>query len=123
MRPSGNTPDRLAPRCALLDELTEFRRDGLEGLRRTEVGTAADVAREVVRIRGVASVENVTGSYDMTVPALRNLDGLHELPAERQLDPVRLAALEPAGGLPRAAAEHADGALPVALDHGLVGRV
>ena len=43
----------------------------------TEVGKAAQVAREVARIKGVLSAEDVTGPYDVIVRAeARTLDDL-----------------------------------------------
>jgi DNA-binding Lrp family transcriptional regulator len=46
----------------------------------TEVGKAAQVAREVARIKGVASAENVTGPYDVIVRAeARTIDNLAKL--------------------------------------------
>ena len=43
----------------------------------TEVGKAAQVAREVARIKGVVSAEDVTGPYDVIVRAeARTLDDL-----------------------------------------------
>jgi DNA-binding Lrp family transcriptional regulator len=43
----------------------------------TEVGKAAQVAREVARIKGVGSAEDVTGPYDVIVRAeARTLDDL-----------------------------------------------
>jgi DNA-binding Lrp family transcriptional regulator len=46
----------------------------------TEVGKAAQVAREVARIMGVASAEDVTGPYDVIVRAeALTLDALGRL--------------------------------------------
>ncbi len=46
----------------------------------TEVGKAAQVAREVARIKGVASAEDVTGPYDVIVRAeARTIDDLAKL--------------------------------------------
>ena len=43
----------------------------------TEVGKAAQVARDVARIKGVVSAEDVTGPYDVIVRAeARTLDDL-----------------------------------------------
>jgi DNA-binding Lrp family transcriptional regulator len=46
----------------------------------TEVGKAAQVAKEVSAIRGVTSAEDVTGPYDVIVRAeARNVDELGKL--------------------------------------------
>jgi DNA-binding Lrp family transcriptional regulator len=46
----------------------------------TEVGKAAQVAKEVSAIKGVASAEDVTGPYDVIVRAeARNVDELGKL--------------------------------------------
>jgi DNA-binding Lrp family transcriptional regulator len=46
----------------------------------TEVGKAAQVAKEVAAISGVASAEDVTGPYDVIVRAeARNVDDLGKL--------------------------------------------
>jgi DNA-binding Lrp family transcriptional regulator len=46
----------------------------------TEVGKAAQVARDIVQIKGVQQVEDVTGPYDVIVRAeARNLDELGRL--------------------------------------------
>ena len=46
----------------------------------TEVGKAAQVAKEVAEIRGVTSAEDVTGPYDVIVRAeARNVDELGKL--------------------------------------------
>ena len=46
----------------------------------TEVGKAAQVAKEVAQIKGVASAEDVTGPYDVIVKAeARNVDDLGKL--------------------------------------------
>jgi DNA-binding Lrp family transcriptional regulator len=46
----------------------------------TEVGKAAQVAKEVAGIKGVASAEDVTGPYDVIVRAeARNVDELGKL--------------------------------------------
>ncbi len=46
----------------------------------TEVGKAAQVAREVARIKGVASAEDGTGPYDVIVRAeARTIDDLAKL--------------------------------------------
>jgi DNA-binding Lrp family transcriptional regulator len=46
----------------------------------TEVGKAADVAREVREIKGVAEAEDVTGPYDVIVRAeAKNVDELGKL--------------------------------------------
>ena len=49
-------------------------------LMQTEVGKAAQVAKDVVRIAGVQQAEDVTGPYDVISPAeARNLDELGKL--------------------------------------------
>ena len=46
----------------------------------TEVGKAADVAKEVREIKGVAEAEDVTGPYDVIVRAeAKNVDELGKL--------------------------------------------
>ena len=46
----------------------------------TEVGKAAQVARDIVQIEGVQQAEDVTGPYDVIVRAeARNLDELGKL--------------------------------------------
>jgi DNA-binding Lrp family transcriptional regulator len=46
----------------------------------TEVGRAAQVAKEVARIKGVKSAEDVTGPYDVIVRAeARTVDDLGKL--------------------------------------------
>lgn len=46
----------------------------------TEVGKAAQVAKEVAAIKGVKSAEDVTGPYDVIVRAeARNVDDLGKL--------------------------------------------
>jgi DNA-binding Lrp family transcriptional regulator len=46
----------------------------------TEVGKAAHVAEDIVKIEGVQQAEDVTGPYDVIVRAeARNLDELDEL--------------------------------------------
>ncbi len=46
----------------------------------TEVGKAAQVAKEVAAIKGVTSAEDVTGPYDVIVRAeARNVDELGKL--------------------------------------------
>jgi DNA-binding Lrp family transcriptional regulator len=46
----------------------------------TEVGTAAQVAKEVAGIRGVSQAEDVAGPYDVIVRAeARNVDDLGKL--------------------------------------------
>ncbi|MBD0292696.1 MAG: Lrp/AsnC ligand binding domain-containing protein [Jiangellaceae bacterium] len=46
----------------------------------TEVGKAADVAREIAEIDGVTTAEDVTGPYDVIVRAeARNVDELGKL--------------------------------------------
>ena len=50
----------------------------------TEVGKAAQVAKEVSGIKGVASAEDVTGPYDVIVRAeARNVDELGKLVVAR----------------------------------------
>jgi DNA-binding Lrp family transcriptional regulator len=50
----------------------------------TEVGKAADVAREIAEIEGVTSAEDVTGPYDVIVRAeARNVDDLGKLVVAR----------------------------------------
>ena len=50
----------------------------------TEVGKAAQVARDIVEIRGVQQAEDVTGPYDVIVRAeARNLDELGRLVVAR----------------------------------------
>jgi len=47
---------------------------------RTEVGKAAQVAKEVFQIKGVTSAEDVTGPYDVIVRSeARNVDELGKL--------------------------------------------
>jgi DNA-binding Lrp family transcriptional regulator len=46
----------------------------------TEVGKAAEVAKEIVQIEGVQQAEDVTGPYDVIVRAeARNVDELGKL--------------------------------------------
>lgn len=46
----------------------------------TEVGKAAQVAKEVAEIKGVSSAEDVTGPYDVIVRAeAKNVDDLGKL--------------------------------------------
>jgi DNA-binding Lrp family transcriptional regulator len=46
----------------------------------TEIGKAAQVARDIVQIEGVQQAEDVTGPYDVIVRAeARNLDELGRL--------------------------------------------
>jgi len=50
----------------------------------TEVGKAAQVARDVVEIKGVQQTQNVTGPYDVIVRVeARNLDELGKLVVAR----------------------------------------
>jgi len=50
----------------------------------TEVGKAADVAREIADIEGVTMAEDVTGPYDVIVRAeARNVDELGKLVVAR----------------------------------------
>jgi DNA-binding Lrp family transcriptional regulator len=50
----------------------------------TEVGKAAEVAREIVRIEGVEQAEDVTGPYDEIVRAeARDIDELGKLVVAR----------------------------------------
>ena len=50
----------------------------------TEVGKAAKVAKEIVRIEGVQQAEDVTGPYDVIVRAdARNIDELGKLVVAR----------------------------------------
>ncbi len=50
----------------------------------TEVGKAAQVARDIVEIRGVQQAEDVTGPYDVIVRAdARNIDELGRLVVAR----------------------------------------
>ncbi|GAC1411439.1 MAG: Lrp/AsnC ligand binding domain-containing protein [Actinomycetota bacterium] len=50
----------------------------------TEVGKAAAVAKEVSKIKGVTSAEDVTGPYDVIVSAeARNVDDLGKLVVAR----------------------------------------
>ena len=50
----------------------------------TEVGKAANVAKEIVKIEGVQQAEDVTGPYDVIVHAeARNLDELGKLVVAR----------------------------------------
>jgi DNA-binding Lrp family transcriptional regulator len=50
----------------------------------TEVGKAADVAREIAEIDGVTTAEDVTGPYDVIVRAeARNVDELGKLVVAR----------------------------------------
>jgi DNA-binding Lrp family transcriptional regulator len=50
----------------------------------TEVGKAAQVAKDIVEIKGVRQVEDVTGPYDVIVRAeARNLDELGKLVVAR----------------------------------------
>ena len=50
----------------------------------TEVGKAAEVAREIVGIEGVQQAEDVTGPYDVIVRVeARNLDELGKLVVAR----------------------------------------
>ena len=46
----------------------------------TDVGKAADVAREIAQVKGVTLAEDVTGPYDVIVRAeARNVDELGKL--------------------------------------------
>ena len=55
----------------------------------TEVGKAADVARQIAEIAGVTQAEDVTGPYDVIVRAqAKNVDELGKLVA------VNIAAVE-----------------------------
>jgi DNA-binding Lrp family transcriptional regulator len=55
----------------------------------TEVGKAADVARQIAEIAGVTQAEDVTGPYDVIVRAqAENVDELGKLVA------VNIAAVE-----------------------------
>jgi DNA-binding Lrp family transcriptional regulator len=50
----------------------------------TEVGKAAQVAKDIVRIEGVQQAEDVTGPYDVIARAeARNLDELGKLVVAR----------------------------------------
>ena len=50
----------------------------------TEVGKAAQVAKEVAEIKGVAAAEDVTGPYDVIVRAeAKNVDDLGKLVVAR----------------------------------------
>jgi DNA-binding Lrp family transcriptional regulator len=50
----------------------------------TEVGKAAQVAKDIVRIEGVQVAEDVTGPYDVIVRAeARNIDELGKLVVAR----------------------------------------
>lgn len=50
----------------------------------TEVGKAADVARQIAEIKGVTLAEDVTGPYDVIVRAeARNVDELGKLVVAR----------------------------------------
>ena len=50
----------------------------------TEVGKAAKVAKEIVKIEGVQQAEDVTGPYDVIVRAdARNIDELGKLVVAR----------------------------------------
>jgi len=50
----------------------------------TEVGKAAQVARDIVKIKGVQQAEDVTGPYDVIVRAeARDLDELGQLVVAR----------------------------------------
>ena len=50
----------------------------------TEVGKAAQVAKDIVKIKGVQQAEDVTGPYDVIVRAeARNLDELGKLVVAR----------------------------------------
>ncbi len=50
----------------------------------TEVGKAADVAREIADVKGVTLAEDVTGPYDVIVRAeARNVDELGKLVVAR----------------------------------------
>ena len=50
----------------------------------TEVGKAADVARQIAEIEGVTLAEDVTGPYDVIVRAeARNVDALGKLVVAR----------------------------------------
>ena len=50
----------------------------------TEVGKAAQVARDIVKIEGVQQAEDVTGPYDVIARAeARNLDELGKLVVAR----------------------------------------
>jgi len=50
----------------------------------TEVGKAAQVAKDIVEITGVLQVEDVTGPYDVIVRAeARTIDELGKLVVER----------------------------------------
>ena len=50
----------------------------------TEVGKAAQVAKDIVEIKGVQQAEDITGPYDVIARAeARNLDGLGRLVVAR----------------------------------------
>ena len=50
----------------------------------TDVGKAADVAREIAQVKGVTMAEDVTGPYDVIVRAeARNVDELGKLVVAR----------------------------------------
>lgn len=50
----------------------------------TDVGKAADVAREIAQVKGVTLAEDVTGPYDVIVRAeARNVDELGKLVVAR----------------------------------------
>ena len=55
----------------------------------TEVGKAADVARQISKISGVTQAEDVTGPYDVIVRAqAENVDELGRLVAAHMWDPL-----------------------------------
>ena len=50
----------------------------------TDVGKAAEVAREIAQVKGVTLAEDVTGPYDVIVRAeARNIDALGQLVVSR----------------------------------------
>ena len=50
----------------------------------TDVGKAAEVAREIAQVKGVTLAEDVTGPYDVIVRAeARNIDDLGKLVVAR----------------------------------------
>src|ERR671922_297061 len=92
----------------------------------TEVGKAAQVAKEIAEIKGVESAEDVTGPYDVIVRAeARNVDDLGKLvgagvlerqrEVQRRREPAPLRRQAP-GPLDRGGREQRDPQPPVGAE-------
>jgi DNA-binding Lrp family transcriptional regulator len=76
--PGCRSSTRLSTMCARFPR--EVRVVNAYILIQTEVGKAAQVAKEVADIKGVTSAEDVTGPYDVIVRAeAKNVDDLGKL--------------------------------------------